>query len=91
MSEKEPQERLAERLRAAEAMVTVGGLYSHYKDPDNSYIVRDVILDEATTDPLVYYQANYGERIKYGRPLSSWLAVVEIDGKTVPRFSKIEA
>jgi hypothetical protein len=81
------QEQLRERLTAALQQVTVGARYMHYKQL--TYIVKDVALIEADNEPAVIYQAEYGERITFIRPLADWLATVDVDGKSQPRFIKV--
>lgn len=83
------QEELARRLREAAARVAVGARYTHYKDFDREYVVRSFGILEATEEVAVVYEAQYGEKISFVRPLSSWLAIVEWEGKTVPRFKKV--
>lgn len=46
---------------------------------------------EATDELCVIYQAQYGEKLTFLRPLTIWLEKVEWEGKTVPRFTKIQA
>lgn len=75
-------------LQAAKTEITIGGRYRHYKGGE--YIVGDIILDEATLEPLVVYQAQYDDRLTFARPISSWLETVEHSGNTVPRFTRVK-
>jgi len=61
------------------------GLYQHYKGPQ--YKVLHVATHSETQEPLVIYQALYGEFGIWARPLSMFLETVEKDGKTIPRFA----
>jgi hypothetical protein len=81
------QDELAARITEAERLVTVGAEYEHYKHA--RYLVLQVALLEATNEPCVIYQAQYGERLTFVRPVSSWLEQVEIEGRSVPRFAKV--
>ncbi len=85
---KETQAQLSARLKKAAGLVIVGGQYKHYKQ--HTYCVLSLALREEDTEPVVVYQAEYGERIIFTRPLSSWVEEVEIDGKKVKRFEKTE-
>ena len=63
------------------------GKYVHYKG--NEYIVIGVAKHSETLEEFVVYQAQYGEHQIWIRPLSMFEEMVEIDGKTVPRFKYI--
>lgn len=88
MHEHLTQAQLAERLEKAKTQVTIGERYMHYKQ--HSYIVRDIALREEDNEPCVIYQAEYGERITFIRPVTNWLEYVEVDDRKVPRFSKAQ-
>jgi len=83
------QAELRDSLEEAAAQVPVGDTYAHYKSPDQTYTVTGHVVMEATDTVGIIYQANYGEHISFVRVLDSWLAHVEHDGKSVPRFSKV--
>lgn len=78
---------LKELLTAAAGQVTVGATYMHYKQ--KPYVVLDLAILEATNELCVVYQAQYGQRLVFVRPLSSWLETVPHSGKAAPRFLKI--
>lgn len=78
---------LADRLSDAAAKVAVGSEYEHYKHM--RYNVLSVALIEATNEPCVVYRALYGEGATFVRPLEDWLAEVRVEGRLVPRFSKL--
>ena len=42
-----------------------------------------------TLEPLVVYQALYGERGRWVRPAAMFCETVVIDGRTLPRFALI--
>ncbi len=81
-------EELAQRLAEVSGKVEVGARYVHYKDPTKEYVVKSLAILEATEEVAVVYEAQYDTRISFVRPLSSWCATVEVEGKSVPRFSK---
>lgn len=87
MDERLNQDQLAARLADAKTKVTVDGRYEHYKKM--TYIVKDVALLEATNEPCVIYQAEYGEHITFIRPLSVWNETVDNNGRHVRRFREI--
>lgn len=65
------------------------GIYRHYKG--NLYNVLHVALHTETEEPLVIYQALYGERKIWARPLDMFMETVTLpDGSIVPRFALIE-
>jgi len=62
------------------------GLYRHYKG--NDYRVISLARHSETLEPVVVYQALYGERGIWIRPAPMFLETVEIAGKLVPRFAR---
>jgi hypothetical protein len=82
---------LRQILAGAAAQVTIGALYAHYKHPDQYYRIADIVLIEATDEPGVVYEALYDDLngVKFLRPISDFLAEVEMDGEKVKRFSKL--
>jgi len=63
------------------------GLYRHYKG--NDYRVIGIARHSETLEPLVVYQALYGEHGTWVRPALMFVEMVEIDGKQVPRFTRV--
>lgn len=84
---KESQNELATRLAEAATKVQAGARYKHYKNL--TYKVLLIALREEDCEPCVIYQAEYGERLTFIRPVTSWLESVEIDGRSTQRFTKI--
>lgn len=82
---------LKKEIEAAKTKVTIGAQYWHYKDRDKVYEIIGVGFLEATDELCVIYQAQYGERLTFLRPLTSWLEQVAWAGQTLPRFTKIQA
>ncbi len=76
-------------LAAAQKKVKVGGIYSHFKHPENHYKVINLAFLEATLDICVVYQALYDPKLVFVRDLKNWLETPELNGKKVPRFSLI--
>ena len=60
------------------------GEYEHYKG--NRYRVLSVARHSETLEPLVVYQALYGDRGIWVRPARMFKETVEVDGREVPRF-----
>lgn len=88
MHEKESQSQLSARLAKAAQQVTVGARYMHYKQL--SYKVLALALREEDNEPCVVYQAEYGDNVTWIRPAASWIEDLDINGKKVKRFTKIE-
>lgn len=64
------------------------GKYRHYKG--NEYEVLFVATHSEDLSEMVVYRALYGEGGVWVRPASMWNETVEIDGKRVLRFTKID-
>lgn len=64
------------------------GRYRHYKGKE--YRVVGVARHSETEEELVIYRTLYGDRGLWARPRAMFLETVEVDGKTVPRFTWIE-
>lgn len=60
------------------------GLYRHFKG--NMYRLLYVARHSETLEPMVVYQALYGEHGIWVRPASMWSETVERDGKSYTRF-----
>ncbi len=85
----ESETALVEKLNDARLKVAFGGTYRHYKHRTRHYKVQGFAIIESTGGVGVIYQAQYGERLTFVRPLSSWLAEVDYDGKKVARFKEV--
>jgi len=67
--------------------IKIGQKYRHFKG--NEYLVLHVAKHSETLEDLVVYQALYGERGVWVRPLEMFLGQKEVDGKVVERFAEI--
>jgi hypothetical protein len=63
------------------------GRYRHYKG--NEYQVLGLARHSESLEPLVVYQALYGERGLWVRPAAMWTETVAVDGRRLPRFTAI--
>ena len=63
------------------------GRYRQFKGKE--YRVLGVARHSETLEPLVVYQALYGERGLWVRPAAMWTEQVEREGKTMPRFTYV--
>lgn len=78
---------LQKKLDNAKQQVKIGGRYSHFKNPDHTYKVLDIVIYEANEEPLVIYKPEYGDTtLSFARALNVWLENVEKDGEPVQRF-----
>lgn len=64
------------------------GVYEHYKG--HQYRVLGVVKHSETLEEVVVYQALYGEKGLWVRPLGMFLEEVEVDGEKMPRFKYLE-
>ena len=63
------------------------GRYRHYKG--NEYELIGIANHSETLEKMVVYRALYGEGALWVRPLSMWSESVEVNGKSVLRFTYI--
>jgi hypothetical protein len=68
--------------------IKTGKKYIHFKG--NEYLVLHVAKHSETLEDMVVYQALYGERGIWVRPLSMFLEKKEVDGKIINRFEEIK-
>ncbi len=64
------------------------GIYRHHKG--GLYRVLFLARHSETEEVMVVYQALYGERGYWVRPLSLFLERVLVEGREVPRFEPLE-
>lgn len=82
------QQQIKHEIELASRQVEIGAVYAHYKNPDMTYIVKQIAYDTETEELCVVYEAEYGERLTFVRPLRVWLEKAEWQGERVPRFVK---
>lgn len=63
------------------------GVYRHFKG--NLYQLLMIATHSETRERMVVYQALYGERGIWVRPLAMWQETVQHDGVATPRFTKV--
>jgi len=63
------------------------GRYRHYKGGE--YRVVGLARHSETLEPLVVYQALYGEQGLWVRPAAMFVEIIVHDGQRVPRFASI--
>jgi len=64
------------------------GVYEHYRGA--RYDVLFVARHSETEEEFVVYRQLYGDRGHWVRPLAMFLETVELDGRTVGRFTHVE-
>ena len=69
-------------------MTLAKGLYRHYKG--NLYEVIMMAQHSETEEWMVVYKAMYGDEGTWVRPYSMFVEKVEVDGKMIDRFEKLE-
>jgi hypothetical protein len=88
MSNHSPEEFLEKKLENVD--IVAGELYYHYRTPNAYYKIIAIGLDEATEDPVVVYQAQYGKNLIWTRNVNNWCQSIEHNHTIVPRFIKIK-
>lgn len=68
-------------------MNIIRGRYRHYKGQE--YEVLGTARHSETLEWLVVYQACYGEKGLWVRPLSMFVEEVIVEGRSVPRFALV--
>ena len=68
--------------------IKIGAKYRHFKG--NEYLVMHVARHSETLEEYVVYQALYGERGIWIRPLEMFLSMKEVEGKLVHRFTEVD-
>ena len=63
------------------------GKYRHFKG--NEYRVIGIASHSETLEPMVIYQALYGDMGLWVRPAAMWIEIVDKDGYHGPRFQYI--
>jgi Uncharacterized protein conserved in bacteria len=63
------------------------GRYRHFKGKE--YLVLHIAKHSETLEPMVVYQALYGEHGIWVRPASMWNEYVNHDGISIRRFTYI--
>ncbi|MGE5381734.1 MAG: DUF1653 domain-containing protein [Methylocystaceae bacterium] len=71
-----------------ERSLNIGGKYRHFKG--NEYRVLFLAKHSETEEDMVVYQALYGDRLIWVRPLSMFLDQKEVNGALVDRFTELE-
>lgn len=64
------------------------GKYRHFKGKE--YAVLGVASHSETLEPMVIYQALYGDKALWVRPAAMWNEIVDKDGYHGPRFQYME-
>lgn len=73
---------------ASERKLKIGKVYRHYKGKE--YLVLHIAKHSETLEDMVVYQALYGEKEVWVRPLKMFLEKVKVEGKIVNRFEEKE-
>jgi pimeloyl-ACP methyl ester carboxylesterase len=68
--------------------IEIGAVYRHFKG--NLYKVIEIARHSETGLPMVVYQALYGDFGFWVRPLGMFLETVDMDGRPIRRFERVE-
>lgn len=69
-------------------MLLKPGRYRHYKGGE--YEVVGVATHSETGEVMVVYRPLYGEGALWVRPLSMFIEIVEVEGRSLPRFCFVD-
>jgi len=69
-------------------VIKIGSKYRHFKG--NEYLVLHLAKHSETMEPLVVYQALYGDYGIWVRPLEMFLGKKEVNGIVVNRFEEMK-
>lgn len=84
------EEQLLKEVAEARTQVKIGGFYAHYKHPgEKRYQVVDVAIFEDSEEIFVIYQ-NLQMGVKWLRTLTNFNSEVEVEDKSVKRFTLLE-
>ena len=75
-------------IHKGDVMTLAKGLYRHYKG--NLYEVIMTAQHSETEEWMVVYKATYGDKGTWVRPYSMFMGKVEVEGKMIDRFEKLE-
>ena len=81
---------LLSELNKLKQRISVGDKFYHYKHPKQFYTILAVGFVEATEEPCIVYQSNYGDGFTWVRTEKEFFskAVLE-NGVEVDRFTKV--
>ncbi len=79
---------MSEIQKSDSNILKLGKKYKHFKGKE--YLVLHLARHSETMEELVVYQALYGERGIWVRPLEMFIEKVEVEGKLVNRFEECE-
>lgn len=79
----------AAELERVKQIAPLGARYHHYKHTEKRYKIVLHGFWEATGEPAIAYQLEYGDKTIWIRTSAVFLEEVEWEGKKVPRFTRI--
>ncbi|MDD3002869.1 MAG: hypothetical protein PHS06_03310 [Candidatus Shapirobacteria bacterium] len=84
---------LLTKLEQTKNQIEIGAKYQHTKT-GGQYLIKDLIIKEDDESiQVIYEELSHPEHIVWGRSLNGpdgWITPTEINGKLVPRFTKIK-
>ncbi len=81
-------EEVLKPLSAQAKLLAEGAIYEHYKG--KRYRILCVGRNSETLEESVVYQAQYGDKDVWIRPISMFLESITLDGQVQSRFKHIE-
>ena len=81
---------LNKRISEIKKQIPVGGRYRHNRNKEEYEVLDVVIFSEDPEQTFVIYKGLYSHGLVWARPWEMWNEEVEVDGKKVPRFKKID-
>lgn len=69
-------------------VIKIGSKYKHFKGKE--YLIINIAKNSETMEDMVVYQALYGDKSIWVRPLGMFLDYINVKGSSIRRFQEIE-
>jgi hypothetical protein len=89
MSNKTDKSVLLSQVEQAKKLVPLGAHFMHYKQLDKPYVIQSIAILEATEEVVICYAPLATPDLIFVRPFDAFLQDIEVDGKHIPRFTRI--
>ncbi|MCA9380651.1 DUF1653 domain-containing protein [Candidatus Dojkabacteria bacterium] len=83
---KKSYEELQILLTNASEQIKLGSYWTHYKNPNKKYEIKDLVIIEETEKVGIVYESEDNPGIKFLRPFEEFFEDVEFEEKIIKRF-----